>query len=310
MLSNRSGRLKTRRLALLAVVLVFSACTSPESGPKYSETGVNSGSVTDQSSGDMVAMVTGLLQPEAVRYDPETDAWFISNFNGAGSGRDANGFITKVDAESGELTSEFIVGGDQPLHAPRGMYIVDNVLWVADVDGVHGFDKHSGEQLEFVDFSMFEHGFLNDVAADRNGGIYVTETGGGRVFKIIDNEPGIWLSDIPNPNGITFDDSTGALLLAPWDEGDFISLVDLATDSLTVLIEQDGSKIDGIESHKGRLILAAQSDSTIKIYEGAELVGSIKTDGKPADIGIDTRRNRIAVPYIALNRVDIWQLPE
>jgi hypothetical protein len=32
--------------------------------------------------------------------------------------------------------------------------------------------------------------------------------------------------------------------------------------------------------------------------------------GAPADIGIDTRRNRVAVPYIDLDRVDIWQLPD
>jgi hypothetical protein len=31
--------------------------------------------------------------------------------------------------------------------------------------------------------------------------------------------------------------------------------------------------------------------------------------GRPADIGVDTRRGRVAVPYIALNRVDIWALP-
>jgi hypothetical protein len=30
--------------------------------------------------------------------------------------------------------------------------------------------------------------------------------------------------------------------------------------------------------------------------------------GRPADIGIDTRRQRVAVPYVALNRVDIWSL--
>jgi hypothetical protein len=30
--------------------------------------------------------------------------------------------------------------------------------------------------------------------------------------------------------------------------------------------------------------------------------------GRPADIGIDTRRGHVAVPYIALNRVDVWSL--
>ena len=33
------------------------------------------------------------------------------------------------------------------------------------------------------------------------------------------------------------------------------------------------------------------------------------TTGAPADIAVDTKRNRVAVPYISLDRVDIWQLP-
>jgi hypothetical protein len=32
--------------------------------------------------------------------------------------------------------------------------------------------------------------------------------------------------------------------------------------------------------------------------------------GEPADIGIDTRRQHVAVPYLDLNRVDIWRLPD
>ena len=34
----------------------------------------------------------------------------------------------------------------------------------------------------------------------------------------------------------------------------------------------------------------------------------IKVAGRPADIAIDTKRKRIAVPYIALDRVDIWEI--
>ncbi|MDZ7693583.1 MAG: hypothetical protein U5K69_21105 [Balneolaceae bacterium] len=49
----------------------------------------------------------------------------------------------------------------------------------------------------------------------------------------------------------------------------------------------------------------SQVDSTIYIDGQA----AIRTPGDPADIGIDTQRQRVAVPYIALNRVDIWSLP-
>jgi hypothetical protein len=33
------------------------------------------------------------------------------------------------------------------LHAPRGMSIVGDTLWVADADAVRGFDRRSGAPL-------------------------------------------------------------------------------------------------------------------------------------------------------------------
>ena len=37
---------------------------------------------------------------------------------------------------------------------------------------------------------------------------------------------------------------------------------------------------------------------------------AVELPGKPADIAIDTKRNRVAVPYVSLNRVDIIQLED
>lgn len=40
-------------------------------------------------------------------------------------------------------------------------------------------------------------------------------------------------------------------------------------------------------------------------------VSKVASDGgRPADIGLDTASGRIAVPYIALDRVDLWALPD
>jgi hypothetical protein len=35
----------------------------------------------------------------------------------------------------------------------------------------------------------------------------------------------------------------------------------------------------------------------------------IHTGGAPADIAVDTKRNRVAVPFVDRNLVEIWQLP-
>lgn len=68
-----------------------------------------------------------------------------SNFNGDGSARDADGFVSRVGPEGEIEALRFMTGTDAaPLHAPRGMFITGDTLWVADVDGVHAFHRGSG----------------------------------------------------------------------------------------------------------------------------------------------------------------------
>jgi hypothetical protein len=59
----------------------------------------------------------------------------------------------------------------------------------------------------------------------------------------------------------------------------------------------------------GRLLVASQADTSLHLFEGASGRPIIRVGGPPADIGVDTRRNRVAVPIVALHRVEIWQLP-
>lgn len=106
--------------------------------------------------------VTGLAGPEAVRYDPDQDVYFVANFGESGrEPRDANGFISRVSAEDGTVEElRFMTGtAATPLHMPRGMVIRADTLWVADVDGVHGFLRRTGRHAAFIDFTPHEPGF-------------------------------------------------------------------------------------------------------------------------------------------------------
>ncbi len=70
-----------------------------------------------------------------------------------------------------------------------------------------------------------------------------------------------------------------------------------------------GGDFDGIEVLGARWLVASQMDSSLHVIEEGTGRPLIRVGGEPADIGVDTRRSRVAVPYIGLNRVDIWQLP-
>lgn len=290
---------------LTIILFLASACTSSESPTPALDL------ETVQDSTNIAYSITGLDGPEAVRYDPEQEVYFVSNFTGGGNDQDSTGFITKADAEGNIQELKFMTGTqDAPLHAPRGMFIVDETLWVADVLGVHGFNRNSGVQTDFIDFTEFEIGFLNDISADEMGKLYVTDTGTSIVYKVQGGAIELFLEDLPSaPNGITLNPTTGNFILAPWG-GDQTYNVFNDAGELSEFATLGGGYIDGIEFIGATLFSASQQDSSIRIYNGNTEQILIKTIGRPADIGINTKLNHIAVPYIALDRVDIWNLSE
>ncbi|HET8770822.1 MAG TPA: hypothetical protein VFM71_07560 [Gemmatimonadaceae bacterium] len=270
-----------------------------------------------QDSTSRVAVVTGLSGPEAVRYDSIADVWFVANFNGESAG-DANGFISRVLADGTIDSLRFMVGSElAPLHGPRGMYIVGDTLWAADAEGVHGFDRTTGAHLVFHDFTSLEPSFLNDIALGADGALYVTDTGRGRIYRIANGEVTVAIEGggLVTPNGITPDTraagaggAAGAFLVAGWNAGNRVQSWNPASGEIADVGMANTGRFDGIEVVDGRIIVASQSDSSLHaIADSTELV-IIRTPGAPADIGVDTRRARVAVPYIALNRVDIWQI--
>lgn len=259
-----------------------------------------------------VAVVEGLSGPEAVRYDPEQDVWFVANFNGEAAG-DSNGFISRVSAADGTVESlRFMTGSPRaPLHGPRGMFLLGGTLWVADARGVHGFEATSGTQLYFRDFSRFDPGFLNDIALGPDGALYVTDTGRSRIYRMVGDQITIAVEGdrLGSPNGIALDADAGRFLLAGWNEGNTVRAWNPSTGELTDLGTIMTGRFDGIEIVPAGILVASQADSSLHLIRDGTQRPAIRTPGRPADIGIDTRRGRVAVPYIALDRVDIWPLP-
>ena len=107
------------RVTATFVAIIFLSSCSPSS-PEYEVLSPSSADGTLLTSASRVAVITGLQGPEAVRYDEDSDSYFVANFVGSSRERDANGFILRVDAETGEISPEFFKGEDFDLHAPRG----------------------------------------------------------------------------------------------------------------------------------------------------------------------------------------------
>ena len=140
-----------------------------------------------------------LMIPESVCYDPSGHQLFVSNINGKPTEKDGNGFITRLSADDGSILELRWVSG---LDAPKGMGIYDGVLYVTDIDRVAAIDIKTKSIVKFYEFP--EAGFLNDIAIDRYGAVYISDMMSTRVYRINGGKTEIWLDDpvLTDPNGL------------------------------------------------------------------------------------------------------------
>ena len=293
-----------RRLFVIPVCLLVASC----GGNRIADRPPSSGGLTPPA--ERVALVDGLAGPEGVRYDPELDVYFVSNFNGDPEG-DANGFISRVGPDGAILAREFMTGtAHAPLHGPRGMCLTGDTLWAVDASGVHAFDRRTGAHLGFVDLSRFAPGFPNDIAHGPDGALYVTDTDRPRIYRLAGSDATIAVEDtaLCGPNGITWDPTGARFLLASWNRGASVHAWRPGTSGIQALGEAGPGGFDGIELVGDRVLIASQSDSSLHELRGIAERPLLRLPGAPADIGVDTKRGHIAVPMVDRNQVEIWKL--
>lgn len=140
----------------------------------------------------------GLAQPESAVVDPATGAIFVSNIVGAVMQKDGNGFIAKLGGEGKILTRQWVKG----LDAPTGLALYDRTLYVADIDQLVAINAASGEIVKR--YPAKGATFLNDVAVDPEGTVYVSDTPTNTIWRLKDGsfEPWVANDKLNGPNGL------------------------------------------------------------------------------------------------------------
>lgn len=215
---------------------------------------------------------TLLTTSESVIYDDVNDVLYVSNINGVPDAKDGNGFISAVSLDGKITNVNWAVGFD----APKGMGIHDGKLYVADIDRVHEIDIASTKVLNT--FTAEGAKFLNDIAASKDGKVYVSDTGAGEILLL---ENGVFtkvLTGLEGPNGLFVEGS--AILVALWNSKT-LNWLDLNSSQLTL-------KADSIENPDG---IESIGDGTYLVSSWNGLVSFIDKDWK-ASVILDTQLSK------------------
>lgn len=330
-------RIATPILAVVAV-LALAACdkdksTAPSSQPTSVSTSTMA--VTDAAAKTAVPptaapahvepLVTwknvGLATPESVIHDDAADVYLASNINGKPLEADGNGFISRLTPDGKVETLKWIEGGKNKvtLNAPKGLALMGDNLYVADLDTVRIFDRKSGAPSGEVKIPGAV--FLNDIAITTDGHVLVSDTGmksGGKGFEPAGTDAVYALDkakklvtvakskDLAAPNG----------LLA---SGDKTWVASFSSNELYAL-DAKGKKTDAQRLPKGSLdgiVMLPGGDLLVASWEGnalyrgkpgGEFRAVVQDVKSPADIGYDLKRTRVLVPLFESDEIRAYEL--
>lgn len=147
--------------------------------------------------------------PESITSNGER--FFVSSQGQDVTSKDGDGFISEISVDGKILKPQFLPARGV-LNAPKGMTIVNKVLFVADLDRVVGFDINSRETV--FELAIAGAKLLNDVCRLENGFIAVTETVSGNIYKIgIEKKSFEIIGNIATANGIAYNPKTKQLVV-------------------------------------------------------------------------------------------------
>ena len=233
----------------------------------------------------------GFSMPESALFDSANNRIIVSNIIGDAMQADGNGSLALVSPDGKMLDADWVTG----LDAPKGSAIADGKLYVADLTNLRIVDLSTGA---YETVPVPGSGFLNDVTADGDGNVYLTDTFANAIYRYADGKAELWLQDaaLVSPNGILADGATlyvasiGVLAQTPADsKPGGVYAIDIATKAVTKDdVAGDFGFLDGIVKLGETLYLSDFMSGVVYSYVPGSAPTAIATlKLGSADIGSD-----------------------
>jgi|KBSMisStaDraftv2_1062788.scaffolds.fasta_scaffold54305_2 DNA-binding beta-propeller fold protein YncE len=258
-------------------------------------------------------IIDGFQAPESVLKNG--DKIFVSNIGGAQpnpGAKDGDGYISELSSDGKIIQQKF---QKSTLNGPKGLAVMNNVLYASDIDRVVGFDINSGEQI--FELNIPGAAFLNDLCKAEDNMLAVSESMSGKIYLInTSNKSFKFFGSIPGANGVTYDANTKQLYAcgmgAQMNGTGKLYVKDInSKDTLFTELQNSPTGVfDGLEmmdndhllvsdwisfnSDKARLVVYDLKNHTSTSYP---------VEPGPADIHFDKASGNVYIPQLPKNRI-------
>jgi outer membrane protein assembly factor BamB len=293
--------MKTAFLILFFFSIVFGSCNRGARKQESNQKVDRHFEITEIWSTDTI-----LLTPESVIYNKNYNIFYVSNMNLEPRKKDGNGFISRIDREGNIIDLHWIEG----LSSPKGLALVEDTLFAADVDEIVAMDVTTGKIIRRI---LIEGaGMLNDITSDSEGTLFVSDTDANKIYQFKKGEISVWYDEkLTGPNGLLWEKDR--LLVASQGSHDLKSIkmndkrITLLTDSIN---RADGIVWTGME---GYYIVTDWEGEIFMInpdYSKTSLLRTKEQGVHSADIEYVPSMNILLVPTFFNNRVVAYKLSE
>lgn len=290
---------RVRQMLLLALVPLLAACAHAAGGKG------------DDGKPGHAWRLDGFHTPESVQYDRARQVLYVSNVNGQPTAHDGNGYISRVSLDGRLLDRHWARG----LDGPKGMAIVGDRLFVADIDSLVEIALPRGSIVHRYPAEGAK--FLNDIAV-RQGVVYVSDMFGDAIYRLRDGELERWLEgpELMAPNGLYAEPER--LVYGSWGrrtegfnttEVGHLKTVDYETGAIGDL--GDGrpvGNLDGVEADGAGRYLASDwvAGALYRIRPDGHFEQLLDLPQGSADIAYVPQHGLLLVPQMMDGRVDAY----
>ena len=293
-----------RQFVFSVCVALFLSCSATDT-----DTGGNAEKPPEPAAFPVLWEVSeGLEAPESVYLDADSGFLFVSQVGDGGpTGKDGDGRIAKLSTDGNVIDGKWITG----LNAPKGLRSHGGRLWVSDIDRIVGIDIEKGEITDTIDVEGAK--FLNDVACDADGAVYVSDMTTSKIYRAKNGEVSVFAEgdEMEYPNGLLVDGDR--LIVAAWGTEDVpgtLFSLDLKTAAKTPITREPTGNLDGVEvDGKGGFIV---TDWMVGKVSQIARDGATKTllelERGTADLAYLADKSTLILPRMTENKITAYDL--